>query len=85
MADARVIVSGAGQVGVIVIGRNEGERLKRCLNSLRHDCPVMVYVDSGSTDGSVEFAESIGVKVVRLDLSTPFTMAAVECRIQISV
>ena len=63
-------------VGVVVIGRNEGERLKRCLGSIReqHTGPV-IYVDSGSTDGSVAFAKSIDVKVVDLDISTPFTMA----------
>ncbi|MEM8495550.1 MAG: glycosyltransferase family 2 protein, partial [Planctomycetota bacterium] len=31
--------------------------------------------DSGSTDGSVELAESLGVEVVDLDLSIPFTAA----------
>jgi GT2 family glycosyltransferase len=34
-----------------------------------------VYVDSGSTDGSVEFARSVGVEVVELDTSVPFTAA----------
>lgn len=59
---------------VVVIGRNEGERLKRCLRSIPAGVPV-VYVDSGSTDGSVEFAESIGVDVLALDLSIGFTAA----------
>lgn len=59
--------------GVVIIGRNEGERLKRCLRSLG-DVP-RVYVDSGSTDGSVSFAGSIGVHVVELDTSEPFTAA----------
>ena len=68
-------MSGQSHIGVVVIGRNEGERLKRCLRSLKDDCPVMVYVDSGSTDGSVEFARSLDVDVVELDLSLPFTMA----------
>lgn len=66
------------QVGFVVIGRNEGERLVRCLESLRTQCPdtyPIVYVDSGSTDGSVEFAKSVGADVFSLDLSTPFTMA----------
>ncbi len=63
------------QVGVVVIGRNEGDRLKRCLRSLKNDCPIMVYVDSGSTDDSVDFARSLNVAVVNLDLSCPFTMA----------
>jgi glycosyltransferase involved in cell wall biosynthesis len=61
-------------VGVVVIGRNEGERLKRCLSSLVNSVDLMVYVDSGSTDGSVAFAQSLGVNVVDLDLSKPFTM-----------
>lgn len=61
-------------VGVVVIGRNEGERLKRCLQSLPVDRPI-VYVDSGSTDGSVEFARSVGVVAIDLDMSVPFTAA----------
>ncbi|NEQ53371.1 MAG: glycosyltransferase [Leptolyngbya sp. SIO3F4] len=64
--------------GFVVIGRNEGDRLIRCLKSLRSQCSEavpIVYVDSGSTDGSVEFAKSVGADVVSLDLSKPFTMA----------
>ena len=63
------------QVGLIAIGRNEGERLRRCLNSVLQKADCVVYVDSGSTDGSVEMARSLGVKVVELDLSIPFTAA----------
>lgn len=62
-------------VGVVVIGRNEGERLKTCLNSLHGSVDLMVYVDSGSNDGSVEFARSLNIDVLNLDLSKPFTMA----------
>jgi GT2 family glycosyltransferase len=61
--------------GVVAIGRNEGERLRACLHSaIREDRPV-VYVDSGSTDGSVALAKSLGVHVVELDLTRPFTAA----------
>lgn len=63
------------QVGVVVIGRNEGERLKRCLRSLIGKVKRVIYVDSGSTDGSIAFAESLGIDVVNLDMSKPFTMA----------
>jgi GT2 family glycosyltransferase len=63
------------QVGAVVIGRNEGERLRTCLSSLRGNLPAIVYVDSGSTDGSVEMARAMGVDVVALDMSTPFTAA----------
>jgi GT2 family glycosyltransferase len=63
-------------VGVVVIGRNEGERLKRCLASLLGQWSgPLVYVDSGSTDGSVEHAQQLGVQVHALDTSIPFTMA----------
>lgn len=64
--------------GIVIIGRNEGERLRACFASVarqaRADIPV-VYVDSGSTDGSVVLARSMGAIVVELDLSTPFTAA----------
>ncbi|HEY7771796.1 MAG TPA: glycosyltransferase [Marinagarivorans sp.] len=62
------------QVGMVVIGRNEGERLKTCLRSIPNGIPI-VYVDSGSDDGSVDFAESIGVSVVTLDVTKKFTAA----------
>jgi len=68
--------SAAANLGAVVIGRNEGERLRRCLSSLLGQAAVLVYVDSGSTDGSVELARSQGVEVVELDmLSVPFTAA----------
>ncbi len=62
-------------LGAVAIGKNEGERLKACLTSLRGQVPHLVYVDSGSTDGSVEFAASLGASVVELDSSVPFTAA----------
>jgi len=63
------------QIGIVAIGRNEGDRLKQCLRSVVGKAAQIVYVDSGSTDGSVEMAISLGVDVVALDLSTPFTAA----------
>lgn len=62
-------------VGVIAIGRNEGDRLRQCLQSVRETVETLVYVDSGSSDGSVEMARSLGVEIVELDLSLPFTAA----------
>lgn len=62
-------------IGVVVIGRNEGNRLKSCLSSVIGEGRTVIYVDSGSSDGSVELARSLGVRVVELDLSIPFTAA----------
>ena len=64
----------APHIDAVVIGRNEGERLTRCLASLEGLQPV-IYVDSGSTDGSQEIASKAGADVVSLDLSIPFTAA----------
>jgi GT2 family glycosyltransferase len=62
-------------MGVVVIGRNEGERLRRCLEALTGRGLAVVYVDSGSADGSVALARARGADVVELDLSRPFTAA----------
>lgn len=62
-------------MGIVVIGRNEGQRLRRCLAALPfHACRV-VYVDSASTDGSPQLAAAAGAHVVALDMSLPFTAA----------
>jgi len=61
--------------GVVVIGRNEGERLRRCLQSLRGTGESTIYVDSGSSDGSVALSRSLGIAALELDLTTPFTAA----------
>ena len=65
-------LSPSQDIPVVVIGRNEGERLKICLQSVVPRAGVVVYVDSGSTDGSVAFARSMGCHVVILDPSRPF-------------
>lgn len=64
----------AASFGAVVIGRNEGERLQRCLASLPADARI-VYVDSGSDDDSVLYARRRGIDVIELDRTTPFTAA----------
>jgi len=65
----------ADDIGIVVIGRNEGKRLVSCLDSVKPETDKIVYVDSGSTDGSVAAAEELGVSVIRLDMALPFTAA----------
>lgn len=67
--------SATARLGVVAIGRNEGERLVRCMASLAGLDAVIVYVDSASADGSPDVARAVGAHVVALDLSIPFTAA----------
>jgi cellulose synthase/poly-beta-1,6-N-acetylglucosamine synthase-like glycosyltransferase len=63
------------RVGFVVIGRNEGERLGQSLRTLRAVSNQVVYVDSGSSDGSVDLARDLGAIAVELDDSAPHTAA----------
>lgn len=65
----------ASAIAAVVIGRNEGDRLLACLRSVRAQTDRVVYVDSGSTDGSCEAAAALGADVVPLDMAQPFTAA----------
>ncbi len=62
------------KIGVVAIGRNEGGHLKRCLASLS-TADALIYVDSGSTDGSVQLAFNEGAEVIELNMDVPFTAA----------
>ena len=68
-------MSVSSRIGVVAIGRNEGERLVRCLQSLRRSGFPVVYVDSNSSDGSFDRARELGACPVQLDLNRPFTAA----------
>ncbi|MGR3633247.1 MAG: glycosyltransferase [Limimaricola soesokkakensis] len=63
------------RIGVVVIGRNEGARLGACLASLENSGAQVVYVDSGSTDGSLDIARAAGARIIELDAGAPFTAA----------
>lgn len=63
-------------ISVVSIGRNEGERLTRCLESvLASDYPAdrleLIYVDSDSTDDSCDRARRLGAKVIRVHPERP--------------
>ncbi|GAB1360925.1 hypothetical protein MASR1M32_01610 [Rhodobacter sp.] len=62
-------------IDAVVIGRNEGARLVACLGALQGQVRRVVYVDSGSTDGSIAAAQGAGAEVVALDMTRPFTAA----------
>ncbi|UMA64377.1 glycosyltransferase family 2 protein [Roseivivax marinus] len=62
-------------VDLILIGRNEGARLRAALDAAQGEARSVIYVDSGSTDDSVAAAHAAGAEVVILDAETPFTAA----------
>jgi len=59
----------------VVIGRNEGERLEPSLRSAQEAGLELVYVDSGSSDGSPAVARQLGVATIDLDPTRPFSAA----------
>ena len=63
------------KIGAVVIGRNEGQRLITCLESLLGYVDHIIYVDSGSSDNSLQEAEKRGVMCLSLDVDLPFTAA----------
>ena len=63
------------RLGIVLIGRNEGQRILRAIASLPDPRPPVVFVDSGSSDGSPEAVEALGVPVHRLDPARPFSAA----------
>lgn len=58
----------------IAIGRNEGERLRDCLKSLIGSVDRVIYVDSNSSDNSVDIAKELDVEFIVLT-DGPFTAA----------
>jgi GT2 family glycosyltransferase len=63
------------RIAAILIGRNEGTRLISALAAIPPQVDPVIYVDSGSTDGSVAAARAAGAQIVALDMSRPFTAA----------
>jgi cellulose synthase/poly-beta-1,6-N-acetylglucosamine synthase-like glycosyltransferase len=56
-------------LSVVIIGRNEGSRLVRCIRSAQAMRDIrgpieIIYVDSASQDGSAERARALGARVI---------------------
>lgn len=63
-------------LSVVIIGRNEGERLIRCLDSVRAmrgvgDDVEVIYADSSSSDGSPARAAAAGATVIAVAAAHP--------------
>lgn len=62
-------------VALVVIGRNEAKNLEISLPAVRGIFKRIIYVDSGSTDNSLEIARKYNIEVIELDPVIPFTAA----------
>lgn len=63
-------------ISVVIIGRNEGNRLLRCIDSVHQAAArghriETIYVDSNSSDGSVEQARARGARVLQVRPERP--------------
>ena len=63
------------EIGVVIIGRNEGDRLVKCIESAKTQIDKIIYVDSNSSDNSIQNANEREVETVQLDMSIPFSAA----------
>lgn len=51
-------------ISTVIICRDEAERLERCVRSVQPFSDEVLVVDSGSTDGTPELADSLGCRVI---------------------
>ncbi|MHC5765043.1 MAG: glycosyltransferase family 2 protein [Nostoc sp.] len=49
-------------ISAVILTRNEVCNLNRCIDSLQW-CQEIIVLDSGSTDGTIQLAESLGTKI----------------------
>lgn len=63
------------EIGIVVIGRNEGDRLRASLDSALAANFPLIYVDSGSSDLSCQIAKAKNIPTVELENVEPFTAA----------
>lgn len=62
-------------IGIVVIGRNEGEHLEKSLSSALNNNCLVIYADSASEDNSVEIAKKLKVETISLDKTLPLSAA----------
>jgi glycosyltransferase involved in cell wall biosynthesis len=67
-------------LSIVVIGRNEGQRLARCFESIARiktvDVKEVIYVDSASTDSSAELASRYGALSITIHPERPTAAVA---------
>ncbi|HHX8340873.1 glycosyltransferase family 2 protein [Vibrio alginolyticus] len=62
-------------VCAIIITKNELDSLKRCISSISGKVDEIIVLDTGSTDGTVEFVGSKDIKIIRREWENDFSKA----------
>jgi len=57
----------AAPISVVIITKNEIDRISKCLQSLHSLTDDIIVIDSGSNDGTVEKAKNLGAKVYKAE------------------
>jgi len=60
----------SAQITAVIPCKNEREQLAACIASAREVADEILVADSGSTDGSLELAESLGARVIEREYRT---------------
>lgn len=66
-------------LSVCMIVKNEESVIKRCLDSIKDIADEIIIVDTGSTDRTIEIAESFGAKIIRHEWKDDFSEARNVC------
>lgn len=57
----------AHSISAVIITKNEAANIQRCLESLKTVADELIVMDSGSTDGTITLAESLGARVIQTE------------------
>lgn len=69
------------KLSVCIIARNEESRLAAAIESVRGLADEVVVTDTGSTDSTIQLAESLGARVSRFEWCEDFAAARNACQV----
>lgn len=63
------------KISLCIICKDEEERIARCINSVKDVIDEIVVVDTGSTDQTIEIAQSLGARIFEIKWENNFSKA----------
>lgn len=62
-------------ISICIIGKNEEKNIETCLSSIPKDCFEIIYVDTGSTDSTIQIAQKYTPHIFHFDWADDFGAA----------